>query len=80
VIVIRLRQAMERYRERHGERITYEILARRTGLSRATIESMATRVAYNASLRTVARLCGALDCLPGDLLELRRQPAGNRPA
>jgi DNA-binding Xre family transcriptional regulator len=79
VIVIRLREAMERYRERHGERVTYEILARRTGLARATIESMATRVAYNASLRTIAKLCQALDCSPGDLLELRQQPVRDPP-
>jgi DNA-binding Xre family transcriptional regulator len=70
---------MERYRERHGERMTYEMLAERTGLSRATIESMATRVGYNASLRTIAKLCRALDCSPSDLLELHQKTATRRP-
>ena len=69
---------MERYRERHGERMTYEMLAERTGLSRATIESMATRVGYNASLRTIAKLCRVLDCLPSDLLELHQKVATRR--
>ena len=69
---------MERYRSHHNERITYEMLAKRTALSRATIKSMATRIGYNASLRTIAKLCKALDCQPADLLELRQnqKPSG----
>jgi putative transcriptional regulator len=61
---------MERYRLRRGARMTYEILAEQTGLSRATIESMATRIGYNASLQTIAKLCRVLECTPADLLEL----------
>lgn len=68
---IRLREAMERHCERTGERLTYETLAQRTGLARPTVESIATRSDYSPSLRTIARLCEALACAPGDLLELQ---------
>lgn len=67
---VKLREAMEDYRRRTGERMTYRLLAKRTGLSRATIESLATRPSYNTRLSTVEKLCIALGCFPGDLLEL----------
>ena len=75
MIVIHLRRAIDAYEARTGERLTHEDLATRTGLSRATLDSLASRRDYNASLRTVARICHALRCTPGDLLEL--VPDGN---
>lgn len=61
---------MEDYRRRTGERITYEQLAERTGLARATLESLATRDHYNARLSTIEKVCVALGCKPGELLVL----------
>ena len=72
VIEIRLRQMMQAYTARTGERLTYEALAERTGLARSTIESIATRSGYNASLATIERICIALHCAPGDLLKLKK--------
>lgn len=62
---------MEAYRQRTGASLTYAQLAERTGLSRSSLESLATRPAYNATLATVERICIALGCEPGDLLELK---------
>ncbi len=67
---VKLREAIEEHRRRTGERMTYELLAKRTGLSRATLESLATRHTYNTRLSTIEKLCIALGCKPGDLLEL----------
>jgi DNA-binding Xre family transcriptional regulator len=61
---------MEEYRQRTGERMTYALLAKRTGLSRPTIESLASRNGYNARLSTIERVCIALGCQPGDLLRV----------
>lgn len=69
---IRLREAMDAYRKRTGERWTYETLARASGLSISTLQSIAARPHYNATLNTVEMLCVALDCAPGDLLELTK--------
>jgi DNA-binding Xre family transcriptional regulator len=68
VIRIRLREAMERYERNVGERITYGLLAKRTRLSRATIEALGSRTNYNPRLSTIDSLCDALDCTPADLL------------
>lgn len=68
VIVVRLREVMEAYHRRTGERLTYETLAERTGLAASTLASLATRGAYNTRLSTIDRLCAVLDCMPGDLL------------
>ena len=70
MIRVRLREAMEDHRRRTGERITYETLARATGLSRRTLESLASRPGYNTTLDTIAKLCHALGCRPGELLVL----------
>ena len=61
---------MESHRHRTGERMTYERLAQLTGLSRQTLESVASRPGYNSTLETIAKLCRALGCQPGDLLVL----------
>ena len=67
---VKLREVMEDYRRRTGEHITYGLLAERIGVSRATVESLASRGSYNTRLSTIEKLCRALDCQPGALLEL----------
>lgn len=74
MIVIQLKEALDAYEARSGERLTYADLASRTGLARSTIESIATRPGYNTSLQTIDKLCLALGCEPGDLLRLKRDP------
>jgi DNA-binding Xre family transcriptional regulator len=70
VIVIHLRRAIDAYEARTGERLTRDELAARTGLSRATLDSIASRQGYNASLRVIEKICVALRTTPGELLEL----------
>ncbi|MGD0192880.1 MAG: helix-turn-helix transcriptional regulator [Rhizomicrobium sp.] len=71
---------MRAYKQRTGERMTYELLASRTGLSRATLESIGTRSNYNATLKVIARICGALDCSIDTLLEVRAPKPAKRVA
>jgi len=70
---VKLREVMDDYRRRTGERMTYEKLAQRTGLSKATLDSLASRNTYNTRLSTIEKLCRVLGCQPGDLLELDTQ-------
>lgn len=74
-LAVKLREAMEAHRRRTGVRVTYETLADQTGISVATLQSLSTRASYNTRLSTIARLCRALECEPGDLLELVPQEA-----
>lgn len=69
VIRVKLREAMYRYSRASGERMTHERLSAVTGLSRSTLESLASREGYNTTLLTVDKLCRALSCQPGDILE-----------
>ncbi len=62
------------YKRRTGGRMTYEILAERTGLAAGTLQNIGSRPRYNASLATLAKICKALDVTPGDLLELIDDP------
>ena len=70
MIRVRLREAMRAHRERTGRRMTYDSLSEETGISVATLQSLGSRPGYNATLGTVERICRALGCTPGDLLEL----------
>ena len=62
------------YKRRTDGKMTYEILAERTGLAAGTLQNMGSRPRYNASLATLAKICKALDVTPGDLLELIPDP------
>ena len=69
VLRVRLREAIALAERRTGERVTYDFLARSTGLSRATIEALGSRPGYNPRLSTIERLCQVLEVSPGELLE-----------
>ena len=69
MIRIKLKEAIDELRDRTGEKVTYEQLAADTGLSKATIESIASRKHYNASLKVIDTLCLHLSTDPAQLLE-----------
>jgi DNA-binding Xre family transcriptional regulator len=71
-IRVRLRECLDLYRARTGKQLSYAELAERAGLSRATVESLASRTDYNATLRTLEKLCLVLKVDPDELLEWRR--------
>lgn len=69
MIVVRLRETIRAYEQRTGQKLSYAQLAERSGVARATIESLASRDAYNATLATIDKLCGALECSLTDLVQ-----------
>lgn len=69
MIKITLKKALEEHRKRTGVKLTHEQLADRTGLSVATLQSIASRRDYNPRLSTLSDLCDALDCEPSSLLQ-----------
>lgn len=72
--IIKLREAMIAYRRNTGKRITYEILAKRTGLSRQTFASIAADPDSNPTVQTIEKICIALDVSVSDLLEILPDP------
>ena len=70
MIAIKLREAMEAYKRRTSERMTYDILAEKTGIGHGTLRTIGSRDDYNATLATLEKICWALDVTPADLLEL----------
>lgn len=69
MIRVKLRETMDAYSQKTGERITYTELAEAADLSVATIQSLASRGGYNATLETIDRICAALRCDVDELLE-----------
>jgi DNA-binding Xre family transcriptional regulator len=74
---VRLREAMDAYKRRTGQKVTYESLSDTTGISVATLQSLAARPGYNATLATIEKICRALRCQPGDLLQLENDDNGH---
>ena len=74
MIAIKLREAMEAYKRRTGERMTYAILAERSGIAKQTLHTIGSRDDYNATLTTLERICRALGVAPGDMLEMIDDP------
>ena len=65
---------MEAYKRQAGKKMTYQILAERTGIAEGTLRNMGSRPNYNATIATLTKICVALDVSPGDLLELIDDP------
>lgn len=57
--------------------MTYEKLSLASGVSVATLQSLAARPDYNTRISTIERVCIALQCMPGDLLELTEDEHGS---
>ena len=77
MIRVKLREAMEIYRQRHGVRLTYVSIAAETGISLNTLQSLAARTGYNTRLSTIEKLCRLFECSPGDLLVFEDAGAEN---
>lgn len=73
-IRVKLREAMLAYKDRTGEKMTYKVLAEKTGLAAGTLHNMAASPNYNATLESITKICLALDVTPGDLLVLIKDP------
>ena len=68
-IVIKLREAVQAYKRRTGKKMTYQILADKTGIAYATLNNMGSNLKYNATLGLLTKICTALETTPDELLE-----------
>jgi putative transcriptional regulator len=58
-----------------GRGVKAKDLARRIGLSETQLSLMRSGKVRGLRFETIAKLCAALDCAPGDLLGYRYDPA-----
>ncbi len=74
MILVKLTAAMERYEQRIERPMTYDKLAKRTGISAQTLSSIASRPGYKPGLATIEKLCRALDVGLHEMLEMIDDP------
>ena len=79
MIIVKLKEAMLAYQRRTGEKITYEDLARMTGIASGTLQSIGSRKNYHPTWENVEKLCLALDVPLHDMLELVPDPPKSKP-
>lgn len=75
-IIIKLREVMEIYKNRTGEKMTYKILSDKTGIAEGTLHNIGSVRNQGATLKTLAKICDALDVTAGQLLEFKRDEPG----
>ena len=74
MIKVKLRAAIESYRLRYGERLTYPQLSKLTGIAEQTLSSIGSREKYNPGLNTIEKLCRVLKVDLHDMLEMIDDP------
>jgi DNA-binding Xre family transcriptional regulator len=79
MIRVKLREAMEAYRLRTGQRVTYAKLATMSGVGEGTLNSIGSRIGYSVTLDTVEKISRALDMPFQDLLEQIPDPPKAKP-
>jgi DNA-binding Xre family transcriptional regulator len=79
MIVVKLREAMELYRRRTGERMTYGKLSVLTGIAEETLRSIGSRLGYHPTFTNVEKLCRTLDVPLHDMLEMIDDPPKAKP-
>lgn len=65
---VNLEPALFNWQARHQERMTYETLAQRAGISIAALYRIKSGNMITPDLRKINELCKVLECEPGDLI------------
>lgn len=65
---VNLEPALFRWQANHQERMTYETLAQRAGISIAALYRIKSGNMITPDLRKINALCKVLECEPGDLI------------
>ncbi len=68
-IRLTLDRAIFHWQAKHGEKMTYSELAKRSGISEPTIYRLTSGQPTKLDLSKLNRICKVLECEPGDLLE-----------
>lgn len=74
MLVVKLRDAMEEYRRRTGERITYPKLSERTGIAVSTLSKIGSEMGKHTTLVNVEKICTVLGVSTGELLVIIADP------
>ncbi len=70
MLIVNLKALMERKSAVEGERITYKVIEKKTGIKALTLSRIATNPSYNISRKDTEKLLIYFDCLPNDLFTL----------
>lgn len=62
----------------HARRMTLTELSGKVGITLANLSILKTNKAKGIRFATLEAICDALDCQPGDLLEVRREQQEDR--
>jgi putative transcriptional regulator len=68
-ILVNLDNVFLKWQSDHNERLTYAELARRAGISLATLNRIKANDISKVSLKKINRLCKVLECEPGDIFK-----------
>ena len=76
VLTIKLRDAMEAYRRRTGERMTYGKLVAATGIAESTLKKIGSSLTHHTTLANIEKLERALHHTAGCIAETVQDTIG----
>jgi len=74
---IDIEPALLRWQAKHGQRLTYEELARRANISIAALYRMKSGDMIAPDLRKINQLCKVLECQPGEIIKREKTGPSN---
>lgn len=74
MLVVKLRDAMEEYRRRTGDRMTYPKLSDQTGIAVSTLSKIGSDMGKHTTLANVEKICTVLGVSTGELLVIIPNP------
>ncbi len=74
MLIVKLRDAMEEYRRRTGERMTYPKLSEQTGIAVSTLSKIGSEMGKHTTLANVEKICTVLGVSTGELLVIIPDP------
>jgi putative transcriptional regulator len=69
MIRFKIREQMAEHHFRTGTRLTFDELAKETGIHRTTLSKIANQIGYNTTTDNIDALCNFFNCQISDLVE-----------
>ena len=70
MVKFKLKQLIAEKEFKDDRRITYDTIAKKTGVSRTTLSKIASIKGYKSNTEIVEKLCKYFKCTPNDFIEI----------
>lgn len=74
MIIYHIKDLMLRKSAKTNKKITYDVISKKTSISKITLSRLASKKGHNASTETIEKLCKYFDVTPDQLMTIVPNP------